>query len=97
MDSAECAKHFSPEEIHTLPDLWYNSARAVSRSSLIGDACSLQALWGADFMANHTLEGIQCIVLMMVFMVSLKKSRTNVRTIGIGRMQLGRYLELVSR
>lgn len=30
MDAAEVAKHFTLDEAHNLPDLWYNSARAVS-------------------------------------------------------------------
>jgi hypothetical protein len=30
MDNAEVAKHFSPEEAETLPDLWFNAARSVS-------------------------------------------------------------------
>jgi len=45
--------------------------RQIGKSSevpfLVADA---KALWGADFMANHTMEGIQCVILMMVFMVS---------------------------
>jgi len=30
MDTSEIVKHFTPDEALTLPDLWYNSARAVS-------------------------------------------------------------------
>nr|ODN88678.1 nuclear protein [Cryptococcus depauperatus CBS 7841] len=54
MDTAEIAKHFTEEEAHTLPDTWFQAARG--------------ALWAADFMDNHTMEALQCILLLGVFM-----------------------------
>lgn len=33
----------------------------------------LQSLWMSDFMAVHTLEHLQCIVVMGVFLVSLSR------------------------
>jgi len=70
MDTSEITKHFTADEALTLPDLWYNSARSVSSVLHTVDRANGQALWGADFMANHTMEGIQCVILMMVFMAS---------------------------
>lgn len=34
-------------------------------------ADQLQALWAADFMGTHTTEGLQCLILLGVFMVRL--------------------------
>jgi hypothetical protein len=49
MDTKECSKHFTPEEAHTLPDLWYNSARSVRhRPSSNGTDvrhCTERTLW----------------------------------------------------
>lgn len=57
MDASEISKHFTLEEAHTLPDTWYHSARS--------------ALWAADFLDNHTMESLQCILLLGVFLVGL--------------------------
>lgn len=54
MDASEISKHFTLEEAHTLPDTWYHSARS--------------ALWAADFLDNHTMESLQCILLLGVFL-----------------------------
>lgn len=94
METSEVAKHFTPEEAETLPDLWFNAARSVR--ALFHAFCSLfrrrasdmegnqgivttkriaadllQALWAADFMGTHTTEGLQCLILLGVFMVRL--------------------------
>nr|XP_019008195.1 nuclear protein [Kwoniella pini CBS 10737]OCF46976.1 nuclear protein [Kwoniella pini CBS 10737] len=54
MDQSEINKHFTEEEAHTLPDTWFNAARS--------------ALWAADFIGSHTMEALQCIILLGVFM-----------------------------
>ncbi|WRT64492.1 uncharacterized protein IL334_001424 [Kwoniella shivajii] len=54
MDQSEISKHFTVEEAHTLPDTWFNAARS--------------ALWAADFVGSHTMEALQCIILLGVFM-----------------------------
>nr|XP_018265162.1 nuclear protein [Kwoniella dejecticola CBS 10117]OBR87320.1 nuclear protein [Kwoniella dejecticola CBS 10117] len=54
MDQSEINKHFTVEEAHTLPDTWFNAARS--------------ALWAADFVGSHTMEALQCIILLGVFM-----------------------------
>jgi hypothetical protein len=94
METSEVAKHFTPEEAETLPDLWFNAARsvrplfhafvpsfwrhargleakqgAVTTKLIVAD--HLQALWAADFMGTHTTEGLQCLILLGVFMVRL--------------------------
>ncbi|GMK56923.1 hypothetical protein CspeluHIS016_0307630 [Cutaneotrichosporon spelunceum] len=54
MDSAEAGEHFTPEEISSLPDVWYAAARSVQ--------------WASDFMGTHTLENLQATILMTVLM-----------------------------
>ncbi|BEI90346.1 uncharacterized protein CcaverHIS019_0304160 [Cutaneotrichosporon cavernicola] len=54
MDSAETGKHFSPEEVSGLSDIWYAAARS--------------AQWASDFMGTHTLENLQATILMTVLM-----------------------------
>ncbi|WVF69491.1 hypothetical protein IAT40_004268 [Kwoniella sp. CBS 6097] len=54
MEQSEIAKHFTVHEAHTLPDTWFNAARS--------------ALWAADFVGSHTMEALQCIILLGVFM-----------------------------
>ncbi|WVR04862.1 hypothetical protein IAU60_001874 [Kwoniella sp. DSM 27419] len=54
MEHSETQKHFTLEEAHTLPDTWFNAARS--------------ALWAADFIGSHTMEALQCVILLGVFM-----------------------------
>ncbi|KAK8847674.1 hypothetical protein IAR55_005533 [Kwoniella newhampshirensis] len=54
MGVAEIQKHFTLEEAHSLPDTWFNAARS--------------SLWAADFVGTHTMENLQSIVLLGVFM-----------------------------
>ncbi|WVQ69581.1 uncharacterized protein L199_007801 [Kwoniella botswanensis] len=54
MDQSEISRHFTVEEAHSLPDTWFNAARS--------------ALWAADFVGSHTMEALQCIILLGVFM-----------------------------
>ncbi|OCF33762.1 nuclear protein [Kwoniella heveanensis CBS 569] len=54
MEQSEISKNFTVEEAHTLPDTWFNAARS--------------ALWAADFVGSHTMEALQCIILLGVFM-----------------------------
>ncbi|ORX35880.1 fungal-specific transcription factor domain-domain-containing protein [Kockovaella imperatae] len=60
MDSSESVKYFTTEEACYLPDLWYNSVRS--------------ALWGADFIACHSTESIQSVILLMVYMKNRDRS-----------------------
>ncbi|KAJ9094899.1 hypothetical protein QFC19_007755 [Naganishia cerealis] len=54
MDPAEAQKYFTPDECESLPEIWLTAARG--------------SLWMSDFMAVHTLEHLQCIVVMGVFL-----------------------------
>lgn len=54
MDPTEAQKYFTPDECESLPEIWLTAARG--------------SLWMSDFMAVHTLEHLQCIVVMGVFL-----------------------------
>ncbi|WVQ77583.1 hypothetical protein IAR50_007271 [Cryptococcus sp. DSM 104548] len=54
MSKDEISLHFTEEEAHTLPDTWFHAARS--------------ALWASDFFTNHTMENLQTILLLGVFM-----------------------------
>jgi hypothetical protein len=75
METSEVAKHFTPEEAETLPAFWRHARGleakqgAVTTKLIVAD--HLQALWAADFMGTHTTEGLQCLILLGVFMVRL--------------------------
>ncbi|KAJ9100658.1 hypothetical protein QFC21_003703 [Naganishia friedmannii] len=56
MDPTEAQRYFTPDECESLPEIWLTAARG--------------SLWMSDFMAVHTLEHLQCIVVMGVFLMA---------------------------
>ncbi|WVQ80090.1 hypothetical protein IAT38_002191 [Cryptococcus sp. DSM 104549] len=70
MEKAEITKHFTLEEANTLPDTWFNAARS--------------ALWAADFMDTHTLEALQCILLLGVFLNNRDRADSAWALLGAG-------------
>jgi hypothetical protein len=73
MDSAEASLHFKPHEIETLPDVWFTAARGVSSFSLyLIRILMSQGMWGGDFLADHTIVGLQSLILCGVFLVGLQ-------------------------
>jgi hypothetical protein len=76
MDPKEALQHFTQEERDTLPEKWLNAAHGVRADTLTVDFCSshadckecLQSLWQSDFMAVHTIEHLQTMTLMGIFL-----------------------------
>lgn len=56
MDPEEAAKHFTAEEQEALPEIWLTASRG--------------SLWMGDFTAVHTIENLQNIILVGIFLVS---------------------------
>ena len=73
MDADDVAgKHFTPDEIATLPDLYASAARSVSHCPI--RLANVQAMWAADFVAAHTMEHLQSLILLGVFMNNRDRS-----------------------
>ena len=76
MDPKEALQHFTQQERDTLPEKWLNAAHGVRRETVSVDFCSVyadcegsaQSLWQSDFMAIHTIEHLQTMTLMGIFL-----------------------------
>lgn len=54
MDPAEASEHFTQEEQEALPEIWLTASRGT--------------LWMGDFTAVHTIENLQNIILVGIFL-----------------------------